>query len=920
MNFRLLGPLEVVDDDGAALPLGGARPRALLALLLLHANEVVSVDRLIDGIWGETPPASGQSALQVHVHSLRQVLGADRIVTRPPGYLIRVEDDELDLRRFERLVEDGSLSEALALWRGPALADVAYESFAQAEAARLEESRLAALDARIAADLDAGRHTALVSELDALVAAHPHRERLRRHHMLALYRAGRQADALDSFQSARTELRELGLDPSPELRELQQRILNHDPALGLLPTEGVATSARVPELIGRDVEVASVTALLRRDDVRLVTLTGPGGTGKTTLALAAAAGVGGAEFVDLAPIADPELVLPAIGSALGIDEAPGHTPTESIAHALAGGAPTLILLDNLEHLAASFPEVAGLLDAVPTLRILATSRVPLRIGVELEYRVPPLQVPELGATDPDEVSSSAAVRLYVARAQAALPGFEPSGANIEALARITRALDGLPLAIELAAARVRVLGVEGTAKRLGEALALLVRKAPDLPERQRSLQAAIDWSVDLLDPTARHVRVALSAFPGGATLDALESVADPGTDVATALEALLDAGLALHQAGDTSEPRFDMLQTVRAHAVAERDRIDAGGAIQRRQLEWCIALADGDDPRYWLRGTAWLDRVEPELPNVRAALDFARSTGDLESEIRLASPMRHYWRVRGHMIEGRQRLEDVLERAQDAQPLLRARLQAETATLRTAAGEYAGARALWLSSLDVYRHEDDGVEIGRMLSELGTLATAEGDLDSAVAYYEQARDYFADEEFLLQLLLGNLAGVYGQVGDIDRARATALDVLDAQRHLGDRDGVAYTTFNLACFELRAQELGEAQRWIVECLDVAEEVGYAEVTAYALGVAAAVAVAARAFEDGALLLGASQELFSRLGASPQASEGARMAEVAETLNAELDDPDSVIGRGSEIGVPAAVEITRGLATATVRSGA
>ncbi len=413
MEFRLLGPLEVLGDDGVTVSLGGPRPRALLALLLLNANEVVSVDRLIDGIWGEKPPASGQSALQVHVHALRQALGADRIVTRPPGYLLRVDDRELDVDRFERLVQDGSLSEALALWRGPALADVAYESFAQAEAARLEESRLAALDARIAADLDAGLHTALISELDALVAAYPHRERLRGHHMLALYRAGRQADALDSFQSARAELRELGLDPSPELRDLQQRILNHDPALALPAAEVAATTPCAPELIGRDVELASVTALLRRDDVRLVTLTGAGGTGKTTLALAAAAGVGGAAFVDLAPIADPELVLPAIGSALGIDEAPGHTPTESIARTLAGGEPTLVLLDNLEHLVASFPEVAGLLDAVPTLRILATSRVPLRIAPELEYRVPPLQVPELGATDPDEVSSSAAVRLYV---------------------------------------------------------------------------------------------------------------------------------------------------------------------------------------------------------------------------------------------------------------------------------------------------------------------------------------------------------------------------------------------------------------------------------------------------------------------------------------------------------------------------
>jgi predicted ATPase/DNA-binding SARP family transcriptional activator len=914
VEFRLLGPLEVIGDDGLPVALGGPRPRALLAQLLLQPNRAVSTDRLIDGIWGEAPPASAHNALQVHVHALRSVLGADRITTRAPGYLVRVEEDELDVERFGRLVEQSGgagLREALALWRGPALADFAYEPFAQAAAIRLDESRLAALEQRIALDLDAGRHAALVAELEALASAHPRRERLQAQRVLALYRAGRQADALAAYREARDALDELGLEPTPELRALERRVLEQDPSLA--PPE--ARALPVPaegsvELIGRARELASVVGLLERDDVRLVTLTGPGGTGKTTLALAAAAQLGGAPFVDLAPLTDASRVPTAIAGGLGLEEHQGEPPLETIARALDDRERVLVVVDNLEHLPECFPEIARLLDAARSLRILATSRGPLHVAAEREYRVPPLEVPPATAGSLEAVSTTAAVRLYAERARESVPEFELTEENAASIARITRALDGLPLAIELAAARVRVLGVEGTAKRLGEALALLTRNAPDLPERQRSLRAAIDWSVRLLEPPARHALAVLAIFPGGATLEALEATADPETDVDTRLEQLLDAGLVGSSLAHGSELRFTMLETIRAYALAELEpeRLDE---LRRRQLGWCIELAEDGGTRSWERGTPWLDRVEPELANVDAALDFARETDDVTGELRLAASMRHMWRVRGHGVEARRRMEDAVTRIDRVEPALRGRVLQETAVMRMAAGDYEGARAAWLAAMELFEELGDELQIGRVYAELAALANASGDSAAAIEYGEEAARRFADEEFLRLIVLGNLAESYEQTGDLERGRTTALEVLEAQRRIGDRDGVAYMSFALASMATAMGDVAEAHRRVIECLTVAAEVGFVELTAYALGIAADLAVALDRPEDAALLLESSREGFRRIGSAPQVNEVERHERIHRALAERLDDVDGALERGRALRQDDAVALAMGL---------
>jgi DNA-binding SARP family transcriptional activator len=311
-EFRLLGPLEVA-LEGAQLAVGGPRQRALLAFLLLHSNQLVPRDRLIDALWGDDPPKQAQNALQVAIHGLRRVLGPGRIETVRDGYRLNVERGELDLDQFQELLER-SPAAALALWRGPALAGV-DAPFAPAEADRLEELRLVAVESRIEAELADGAHDLLVPELERLIAEHPYRERLRGQLMLALYQVGRQAEALDAYQTARQMLvDELGIEPGPELQDLERRILRQDadlePPAPAQPLNGVGLPAPPSPLVGRRLELAAVAALLRAPDVRLVTLTGIGGTGKTRVALAVAEELAGeyadgAHFVDLAPLARP---------------------------------------------------------------------------------------------------------------------------------------------------------------------------------------------------------------------------------------------------------------------------------------------------------------------------------------------------------------------------------------------------------------------------------------------------------------------------------------------------------------------------------------------------------------------------------------------------------------------------------------
>ncbi|WP_214316677.1 BTAD domain-containing putative transcriptional regulator [Nonomuraea sediminis] len=653
MRFGVLGPLEVWTAGGERVTIPGLKVRALLADLLVHAGRPVSVDRLVDDLWGQDVPGNPSAAVQVRVSQLRKALedaepGArDLVVSRSPGYLLQVEPDAVDAGRFAALVARAEaagdtrtaaalLADALSLWRGPAFADFADEEFTQATVVRLEEQRLSALEQHVEARLELGEHGALVGELGDLVAGHPLRERLRAVHLKALYRSGRQSEALASYGELRERLAdELGLDPGPELAALHQAILEQDPALNPA-RERPRTNlpAQLSDLIGRDAAVTEVGALL--GERRLVTLTGPGGVGKTRLAVEAAGRLveaypDGVWLVELAPVDSP---LEAVEEALDIRQ------DTDLAEALRARK-LLLVLDNCEHLVEPVAELVGrLLRAAPGLRVLATSREPLGLPGEAVWGVPPLAVPD--GAEPRAVADSGAVRLFTARAS----GFTLDEGNVDAVARLVRRLDGIPLAIELAATKVRALGVHKLAERLEDRFRLLA-----MGHRGTTLTTMIDWSWNLLTEPERIVLRRLSVHAGGCTLEAAEEVCSGGDvdpdDVLDLLVRLVDRSLV----ATVDTPlgiRYRLLESV---AEYSRERLAQAGEQEElavRHAGYYTALAERADPL--LRGgeqREWLDRLDAEAANLRAARGSAR----------LANALVWYWFLRGRLVEARETLD-----------------------------------------------------------------------------------------------------------------------------------------------------------------------------------------------------------------------------------------------------------------------
>ncbi|GAA1579698.1 BTAD domain-containing putative transcriptional regulator [Kribbella sancticallisti] len=886
MEFRILGPLEVV-AGGESLGLGSPLQRTLLALLLIRAGQVVSFDRLAEDLWDGEPPNTARHSVQAYAHRLRQVLGADawRLQSRPPGYQLKVSAGELDAQRFEHLADEGRralvrddpraaadlLAAALELWRGELMADLADVAAIEPERARLEALRLTALEDRIEADLALGRHAAVIGELESLLAGRPFRERPWGQLMLALYRSGRPADALEAFRHARRVFNEeLGIEPSPWLCRRQEQILLRDVALdGPEPAKPPRPQHNLPvqrsTFVGRRWELAELQGLLRTH--RLVCVTGPPGSGKTRLAVEVASSLledfsHGVRFVSLAEIMDPKLIPSAIGAALGVSETADRPTDQALVEHLRSRR-LLLLLDNFEHVLAAAPAVGKLLDTAPGLSVLTTSRAPLRLSGEQEYPLDPLPLP--AADEPAaELTDNDALILFADRAAAVDPRFSLAIDNAPAVADLVTRLDGLPLAIELAAARLRVFPLEELRRRLDPAVPLLSGGPVDHAARQRTLRNAIAWSDHLLSAADRALFRRLGAFWGGVTLEAAEAVAagSPVEDVVAGISTLVDASLLGRPEQKPDATRFRMLETVREYASEQLRAAGEDKEILDRHARFFADLLEHAEPELTGANQAsWLERLDAEHADLRAALQWAHQTGDTELALLMAGRMWRFWQLRGHFTEGRRWLEALLA------------INGPASVPRTKALIGLGGICYWQFDLDAseaaYRQardmakdlDDWWLELEALTGLVATLACHRGDLQAAAPLEQQYQALIAEhpEPFAVGLGLATSMVMRLFAGDLDDCRSYGEQCLAGTRALGVRWYESQTLRTLALTSLLQERFEQAEAELVACLDIAAELGDLAGAAMDLDRLGQAAVALGRPERAVVLAGAADHL-------------------------------------------------------------
>jgi len=853
VRIGILGPLDVRDADGRSLPVGGVRLRSLLIRLAIAGGDTVPVDRLAADLWpdqGRRPPADAANAVQALVSRLRAAAGKDVVSLGPAGYRLTTRPADIDAWAFEQTVtaararlaggDHAAAAEAfraaLRMWRGPALADVADAPFAAATIARLSELWLAATEDRIDADLALGKGAELVPEVEELAGEHPLRERLRGQLMRALYAAGRQADALGVFEDTRELLSaQLGVDPSPALSDVHLAILRAELPVSPAPARAPARRrsnlpAQLTSFVGRDEDLERVASRLLAES-RLVTLTGPGGAGKTRLAVEVGGRVAdeladGVWFVPLAPVRDGVDVPQAVLTALGVWPADSVEaarlaalePLDRLAEVLAAQSVVLVL-DNCEHVLDAVAALAGrVLADAPGVRILATSREPVGLTGETLCPVPSLALPPEDA-DVSQVAKNPAVRLFADRAAAVRPGFRVDEGSAGPVVAICRALDGIPLAIELAAARVRALTPQQVAERLDDRFALLSVGTRGTLPRHQTLRAIVDWSWDLLDDTERAVLRRLSVFSGGATPQAAECVcahgapggaaADRGA-VVDIIASLIDKSL-VTAAGD-GHVRYGLLETVRAYAADRLAESGEADLVVATHAGYFLDLAERAEPQLRTRDQLiWLGQLSAEHDNLSTALRNVVAAGDAASALRFFRSLAWFWILRDYDAEARDWSAEVLRVAGDAAPDDLSEEYAIcqiVATMTKAMNDPDGdpRQALEVLSRLTLPEEPDHPLLAMaapMLTFIG------GDAEGA---YKQLRDIPEHRDPWVTATRRSMTGHLAlNEGDIDSAAADLAEGIARFVELGDRFGLIGCLVGLAQVAIARGDPDEAVR-------------------------------------------------------------------------------------------------------------
>ena len=837
MRFEVLGPLRVI-DNGAELDLGGPRQQRVLAVLLATAPDHIAVDRLIDDVWGDDPPATATHVVRTYVSNLRSFLG-DRIVSSGDRYRLDVTEDESDaaelvmgLRRARELLEIDAagafdlITRTLSLWRGRPLEGISDDAISlRTEAMELEEQYLQALELRFEAALLVGRHEESIPELSSLVEKHPFRERLTAHLMLALYRAGRQAEALRAYSILRRRLVDsLGIDPSAEVQYLEERILLQDPGLALRPPHNIPTP--VSSFIGRRVELGEVTKQV--EAFRLVTLLGVGGVGKTRLAAEAAAEIlddfpGGVWWVDLAPIDDPEQVSIRTAEVLGVFAQPGVRPVQGLARFLSNRT-ALLVLDNCEHvIEAAGALAAELLATVPHQKILATSRRPLNITGEVHYQVPAMNLPDV-EDGGGKTAASDAERLFLARAQDVAPGLTETSIAAE-VARICFRLEGLPLAIEMAAARAAVLSPGQIAERLTKDTAFLTAPELDRAPRQRTVEAAIQWSYDLLTPAERTVFERLAVFAGSFDIESATAVAgfEPLTtdDVLDGISGLVDASLLTAQMPREGPASYRQLEAIRRFAFSRLDDSGIRAEAEQRHSQYHMELGRMAGEFRTTPGFApWMGRFEMVRDEITLALDWSLDNESRQQTLQALPGLLEYWQRRGDAAAAYRYGLLLLDGAEEA-----------PAELRAYAIMCAVFGAALTGDFELASRAPQAIELARgvpgwqcllwALMTRGQVATILGDLATITAMGHEILALCDQHELTLQRAYGLALLAEGEFfsdGDYGAARGYADEAIGGFRALYDIGALKIYGLSIAAPSAALQgDLDAAERYATEAI-------------------------------------------------------------------------------------------------------